>query len=212
MEMATHSSVLAWRIPGMGEPGGLPSMGSHRVRHDWSDLAAAAAAIWEREILALARWILYKDTQQFPMKRMSEKFLCDIGQGEGESSIWKTTQILLPIKVLILRGKNFHKGKFLNLSALWKCDSVSVLISPKEGTFNRRKGFHFLQKVDVKGNRDQGIKTCTCGRAAEILVKNYTPEKQSIKRQRQNHGIIDHSFLLLMTIPWASRIITKNCS
>ena len=41
--MATHSSVLAWRIPGMGKPGGLPSVGSHRVRHDWSDLAAAAA-------------------------------------------------------------------------------------------------------------------------------------------------------------------------
>ena len=43
-EMATHSSVLAWRIPGTGEPSGLPSMGSHRVGHDWSDLAAAAAA------------------------------------------------------------------------------------------------------------------------------------------------------------------------
>ena len=41
MEMATHSSVLAWRIPGTMEPGGLPSMGSHRVRHDGSDLAAA---------------------------------------------------------------------------------------------------------------------------------------------------------------------------
>ena len=40
-EMATHSSVLALRISGMGEPGGLPSMGSHRVGHDWSDLAAA---------------------------------------------------------------------------------------------------------------------------------------------------------------------------
>ena len=39
--MATHSSILAWRIPGMAEPGGLPSMGSHRVGHDWSDLAAA---------------------------------------------------------------------------------------------------------------------------------------------------------------------------
>ena len=39
-EMATHSSVLAWRIPGTGEPGGLPSLGSHRVRQDWSDLAA----------------------------------------------------------------------------------------------------------------------------------------------------------------------------
>ena len=41
--MATHSSVLAWRIPGTGEPGGLPSMGSHRVGHDWRNLAAAAA-------------------------------------------------------------------------------------------------------------------------------------------------------------------------
>ena len=43
-EMATHSSVLAWRIPGTGEPGGLPSKGSHRVGHDWGDLAVAAAA------------------------------------------------------------------------------------------------------------------------------------------------------------------------
>ena len=51
-EMATHSSVLAWRIPGMGEPGGLLSMGSHRVRHDRSDLAAAAAA-WASQV---AQW------------------------------------------------------------------------------------------------------------------------------------------------------------
>ena len=41
--MATHSNILAWRIPGTEEPGGLPSMGSRRVRHDRSDLAAAAA-------------------------------------------------------------------------------------------------------------------------------------------------------------------------
>ena len=40
-EMATHSGVLAWRIPGTGEPGGLPSMGLHRVGHNWSDLAVA---------------------------------------------------------------------------------------------------------------------------------------------------------------------------
>ena len=44
-EMAAHSSVLAWRIPGTREPGGLPSLGSHRVRHDWSDLAATTTAI-----------------------------------------------------------------------------------------------------------------------------------------------------------------------
>ena len=43
---AAHSSVLALRIPGTGEPGGLPSMGSHRVGHDWSDLAAAAATLF----------------------------------------------------------------------------------------------------------------------------------------------------------------------
>ena len=70
-EMATHSSVLAWRIPGTGEPGGLQSMGSHRVRHDWSDLAAAAAAAllqglfptqgWNPYLFSLlhCRWILF---------------------------------------------------------------------------------------------------------------------------------------------------------
>ena len=45
-EMATHSSVLAWRIPGTGEPGGLSSLGSHRVGHDWSNLAATIKVIF----------------------------------------------------------------------------------------------------------------------------------------------------------------------
>ena len=54
-EMATHSSVLAWRIPGTGEPGGMLSMGMHRVGHDLSDLAAAAAGLqpilfWEKQL------------------------------------------------------------------------------------------------------------------------------------------------------------------
>ena len=51
-EMETHSSVLAWRIPGMAEPGGLLSMGSHRVGHNWSDLAAAAFHVWLYHILS----------------------------------------------------------------------------------------------------------------------------------------------------------------
>ena len=51
-ETATRSSVLAWRIPGTGEPGGLPSTGSHRVGHDWSNLAAAAAH-WSYTLLLL---------------------------------------------------------------------------------------------------------------------------------------------------------------
>ena len=52
-EMEIHSSVLAWRIPGMGEPSGLPSMGSHRVRHDWSDLAAVAGGV-----MTEAKWVM----------------------------------------------------------------------------------------------------------------------------------------------------------
>ena len=53
--MATHSSILAWRIPGTEEPNGLLSMGSHRVRHDWSDLAAAAAS-WAKSLLLRCPW------------------------------------------------------------------------------------------------------------------------------------------------------------
>ena len=58
-EMATHSSILVWRIPGTEEPSGLPSMGSHRVGHDWSDLAAAAvAAFYGLDYLLLSGGLL----------------------------------------------------------------------------------------------------------------------------------------------------------
>ena len=56
-DMATHSSVLAWRIPGTGEPEGLPSLGLYRVGHDWSDLAAAAG--WSRQSLVHLDWGLF---------------------------------------------------------------------------------------------------------------------------------------------------------
>ena len=56
-EMATHFSVHAWRIPEMAEPGGLPSVGSHRVEHYWSDLAAAAELIVARR--EYANWLVY---------------------------------------------------------------------------------------------------------------------------------------------------------
>ena len=62
-EMATHSSVLAWRISGMGEPGGLPSLGSHRVGHDWSDLAAAAAKWGHADLLHRLNSVKYETAQ-----------------------------------------------------------------------------------------------------------------------------------------------------
>ena len=54
--MATHSSVLAWRIPGMGEPDGLPSMGLHRVRHDWSDLATTSL----KDLVQKKMWLMFQ--------------------------------------------------------------------------------------------------------------------------------------------------------
>ena len=77
-EMATHSSVLAWRIPGTREPGGLPSMGSHRVRHDWSDLAAAAAAM-----------ITLYSRQQKRHRCIEQSFgLCGRGRGWDDLGEW----------------------------------------------------------------------------------------------------------------------------
>ena len=70
-EMATHSSVLAWRIPGMGEPGGLPSLGSHRVGHDWSDLVAAAAA----SLLTYSREFPFIPLKNYSLIKSPFKFL-----------------------------------------------------------------------------------------------------------------------------------------
>ena len=68
-EMATHSSVLAWRIPGMAEPGGLLSVGLHRVGHDWSDLAAAAAMSLSLvcTLLCLDSLTQYIDCEIYPL-------------------------------------------------------------------------------------------------------------------------------------------------
>ena len=67
--MASHSSVLAWRIPGTGEPGGLPSMGSHRVGHDWNDLAARLAC-WDL-LVENIWWVAW--AIRYLMRRISMK-------------------------------------------------------------------------------------------------------------------------------------------
>ena len=84
-EMATHSNILAWRIPGTGEPGGLPSTGSHRVRHDWSDLAAAAAAaaaITNKAAMNTANTCLCTDILSFLLNKclMVGLYVCSVTQ------------------------------------------------------------------------------------------------------------------------------------
>ena len=65
--MAIHSSVLAWRLPGTGEPGGLLSMGSHRVGHDWSDLVAALDSILKSREITLSTKVHLVKAVVFPV-------------------------------------------------------------------------------------------------------------------------------------------------
>ena len=84
-EMAAHSSVLACRIPGTGEPSGLPSMGSHRVRHDWSDIAAASQLSQPRK--ALDRMWIHTFKSAHKENAWSRDFAEDLDQSAKEQRI-----------------------------------------------------------------------------------------------------------------------------
>ena len=137
--MATHSSVLAWRIPGTGEPGRLPSVGSHRVRHDWSNLAAAAAAAFtfSRGVIPTqgsnpgllhCRWILYQLSHK-GSPRILEWVAYPFSSGSSQSrnqtrvscisdgllTIWATTYINFINKHIYVRGP------CLQTFSSWRC-------------------------------------------------------------------------------------------
>ena len=81
----THSSILAWRIPGTGEPGGLPSVGSRRVRHDWSDLAASNnLSVFNHEIPLP----VCSQTYKMDKSETSNAYILNIS-----SDIWKACQV-----------------------------------------------------------------------------------------------------------------------
>ena len=122
--MATHSSVLAWRIPGTGEPSGLPSMGSHRVRHDWNDLGAAAA-----EYIVDCGFLKVKDYVFFHLHlNFIEVYPClenPRGGGAWWADVYGVTQSRTQLKwlssssisciqkraqILCVQGEEIHKG------------------------------------------------------------------------------------------------------
>ena len=76
-EMATHSSVLAWRIPGTGEPSGLPSVGSHRVGHDRNDLAAAAYNV-RTIVITSFNFLIFKFVRKLRSRRKHLKYSIEI--------------------------------------------------------------------------------------------------------------------------------------
>ena len=133
--MATHSSVLAWRIPGTGEPGGLLSLGSHRVRHDWSNLAlssvwavlcwgprdAAGKACTRPALMGQAQsvqwWLLWVCKTAHSSLKLSER-------QTQNSSEWTNSSVVSQEGQLGVEEKNFEYVNPVN----------SLLINPFDGT------------------------------------------------------------------------------
>ena len=158
--MATHSSVLAWRIPGTGEPGGLPSVWSHRVGHDWGDLAAAAAAV------------------MFTMCLRN----CRIGSSQNDDSIKRAGPIIILCKVCMIfhqvsRIQGFPGGSVVKTLPVNSGDSS--LTSGLRGSPEEGKGY-LLQYSCLRNPMDGRAWQAPVHRVAE---KSYRTQwlKNSIK-------------------------------
>ena len=103
-EMATHSIVLAWRIPGTGEPGGLPSMGSHRVGHDWSDLVAVVLCCFPPSYPKYNTWNwIYFSRSNFLAKILKYSRSLELCRKFGKSSgIGKSLKQDISLLVLLM--------------------------------------------------------------------------------------------------------------
>ena len=110
-EMATHSSVLAWRIPGTGEPGRLPSMGSHRVGHDWSDLAAAAVCF-------LHLWLYFY---------FANKFICTVFLDSTYKRYYTILVFLFLTYYMILVSRSIHVSVNGTISFLSMIEQYSIV-------------------------------------------------------------------------------------
>ena len=121
--MATHSSVLAWRIPGTGEPGGLPSMGSHRVGPDSSDLAAAVTSPLEKEIAthsSILTWRIPCETLCFSVSPLGLVRTLVNGPAPGLQSqqVWVSLRICISNRVLGTAAAATAQGLALRTGAL----------------------------------------------------------------------------------------------
>ena len=189
--MATHSSVLAWSIPGTAEPGGLPSMGSHRVGHDWSDLAAAAASKFSKTKVTLLNCIhtttfIYERKWQptpvfLPGDSHGQRSLAGYnpwGRKESDTSVW------LPPRLIYFR----HFRCFINISAtprhewllswcynerrLWKL--VTVLIFSNQ-----------VIRVSSRGNDSPGESSLSSVYSEKLAAKMacYMENNRMLKKQ-----------------------------
>ena len=122
--MAPHSSTLAWRIPGIGEPGGLPSTGLHRVGHDWCDLEAAATAAISMIILPNSYWVV-------TCPRNGSKLFAWISFKHCSAVLWENYYL----SILLMR-------KLRHREAEWQLsDRVKVKLKPKLSWISRSSSF-----------------------------------------------------------------------
>ena len=126
-EMATHSSVLAWRIPGTGKAGGLPSMGSHRVGHVWSNLAAACCAFCffigkATEKFYFRSWTLLstvlRSLGDVEMTSGTEKLILDARGGEDSSCLSLSTVSCLTLCPTSVWNPNYNSIHILNFNSI----------------------------------------------------------------------------------------------
>ena len=147
-EMATHSRILAWRIPWTGEPGGLPSMGSHRVRHDWSDLAAAGWDMYEGDYWALSMSCSWNSWKDLMMSLLLNSFqerkngtqlsgLSKLVTGRARIGIW--AHLLTPLHESVLLSCFSAKKTKANCSMRPKGILPLLLLFPTWLTVSSRK-------------------------------------------------------------------------
>ena len=158
--MATHSSILAWRIPETEEPSGLLSMGLHRVRHDWSDLAAAAAAYASKVMLKILQ------------ARLQQYVNCEIPDVQaGFRKDRGTRDQIANIRWIIQKAREFQKNIYFCLMTAKAFDCVDHI-----------KLWKILKEIEVPDHLTCLLRNLYAGQKATVRTGHGTTDWFQIRK------------------------------